>query len=113
MVVYANSAGTQRKLSRTTFYASATDPMILWESTLIPLQRTHSHKLVQYFVGNLSAALLVGLDKLLKLHDALLLQFSRQQLSLCISHSNLFELVIVIREETQILEGYVDLRVAT
>jgi hypothetical protein len=49
----------------------------------------------------------------LKLHDALLLQFSRQQLSLCISHSNLFELVIVIREETQILEGYVNLRVAT
>jgi hypothetical protein len=49
----------------------------------------------------------------LKLHDALLLQFSRQQLSLCITRSNLFQLFIIIGEETQILEGYVDVRVTT
>lgn len=77
----------------------------------MPLQRPDPHKLIQDVLRNGGAALLVGLDELLELADTLLLQLTGEQSAGDIILANLLELVVVVGEEAQVLEGNVDVGV--
>ena len=84
-----------------------------WVGIPLPLQRTAAHKLGHHVIVDLGPALLEALHVLLQLGDAALLDLTSQHLTLLVGDANVLEFIIVLQEESKVLEGHIDLRVTT
>lgn len=79
----------------------------------LPLQGTRAHILGHDLIGDLGATLLESLDIGLKLGDTLLLDLARHHLSALVLSANALQFLIILEEESQVLERNVVLGVTT
>lgn len=70
----------------------------------LPLKRAWAHKLSRDLISYLSPALLEALDVFLKLSNATLLQLAREHFAFLIGNTNALQLLIILQEESQVLE---------
>jgi len=78
----------------------------------LPLQGTRAHVLGHNLLGDLGPALLEVLDVLLQLGDTNLLQLASHHLAFLIGSADAFQLLIILQEESQVLERHIHLGVA-
>lgn len=87
-------------------------PVSSTTTATLPNKRPDSHKLIEKLICDCRPTCLVVFYKLLQFHDALLLELPGQNISLLIASADLLELLVIVREEAEILERNVHVWIA-